>query len=297
MLNMLLATTTVKRRQKMDNKIELALTHMTRSVEGYNPNEKMISLPDRNGNPSLYLTVAHRKDWFFRWCQQEGLVGFIDEGEPEYDAQIHQVVTTARILVNGEVIGLSRGGKPFNPQMPETSSPTILQEVTTLAVGRALANCGFGTVGAMEDKEPVNTLADAPVADCPENQSPQVPTPAPQTAPASVAATNPMVAQTKKAKAPTSEQTPEAEAAKDAALLATLKPASQMDIPPVKTLDQARAVIMPIGDMKGRTLGEIVTTQQEGLHVLNKVSRELTSNKVMPNLARAIRVVINQAQK
>ena len=49
--------------------------------------------------------------------------------------------------------------------------------------------------------------------------------------------------------------------------------------------------------MKGRTLGEIVTTQQEGLHVLNKVSRELTSNKVMPNLARAIRVVINQAQK
>lgn len=281
----------------MDNKIELALTHMTRSVEGYNPNEKMISLPDRNGNPSLYLTVAHRKDWFFRWCQQEGLVGFIDEGEPEYDAQIHQVVTTARILVNGEVIGLSRGGKPFNPQMPETSSPTILQEVTTLAVGRALANCGFGTVGAMEDKEPVNTLADAPVADCPENQSPQVPTPAPQTAPASVAATNPMVAQTKKAKALTTEQTPEAEAAKDAALLATLKPASQMDIPPVKTLDQARAVIMPIGDMKGRTLGEIVTTQQEGLHVLNKVSRELTSNKVMPNLARAIRVVINQAQK
>lgn len=80
-------------------------------------------------------------------------------------------------------------------------------------------------------------------------------------------------------------------------MLATLKPASQMDIPPVKTLDQARAVIMPIGDMKGRTLGEIVTTQQEGLHVLNKVSRELTSNKVMPNLARAIRVVINQAQK
>ena len=207
------------------------------------------------------------------------------------------MVTTARILVNGEVIGLSRGGKPFNPQMPETSSPTILQEVTTLAVGRALANCGFGTVGAMEDKEPVNTLADAPVADCPENQSPQLPTPAPQTAPASVAATNPMVAQTKKAKAPKTEQTPEAEAAKDAALLATLKPASQMDIPPVKTLDQARAVIMPIGDMKGRTLGEIVTTQQEGLHVLNKVSRELTSNKVMPNLARAIRVVINKAQK
>ena len=61
-----------------NNNTKLAL--MSREVKDYNPSEHMISLPDRNGNPSQYLTVAHRKDWFFRWCQQEGLVGFIDEG-------------------------------------------------------------------------------------------------------------------------------------------------------------------------------------------------------------------------
>ncbi len=288
----------------MENNTKLAL--MSREVEGYNPSEHMISLPDRNGNPSQYLTVAHRKDWFFRWCQQEGLVGFIDEGEPEYDAQLHQLVAVSKILVDGKVIGQSMGGKPFNPNMPEANSPTIIQEVTTLAVGRALANCGFGTVGAIEDREPVNTLADAPVADCVENQTLEQTPVEPQVQP-KPSAPNPMVMQARQASSEPKSQSPvqtqkdEATApaateASDAELLATLKKGSQVDVARVSNTTEAQAIVMPFGECKGMTLGDIVASP-EGLHTLNKIRRGLLAEKVMPNLSRAVGAVIKAAQK
>lgn len=287
-----------------NNNTKLAL--MSREVKDYNPSEHMISLPDRNGNPSQYLTVAHRKDWFFRWCQQEGLVGFIDEGEPEYDAQLHQLVAVSKILVDGKVIGQSMGGKPFNPNMPEANSPSIIQEVTTLAVGRALANCGFGTVGAIEDREPVNTLADAPVADCVENQTlEQVPVePRVQPKPS---APNPMVMQTRQASSESKSQSPvqpqkneattsAATETSDAELLATLKKGSQVDVARVNNTAEAQAIVMPFGECKGMTLGDIAASP-EGLHTLQKIRRNLLSEKVMPNLSRAVGAVIKAAQK
>lgn len=288
----------------MGNNEKLAL--MSREVEGYNPSEHMITLPDRNGNPSQYLTVAHRKDWFFRWCQQEGLVGFIDEGEPEYDAQLHQLVAVSKILVDGEVIGQSMGGKPFNPNMPETNSPTIIQEVTTLAVGRALANCGFGTVGAIEDREPVNTLADAPVADCVENQT-LGQAPAESQVQPKPSAPNPMVMQARQVfsepKSPLPVQTQKNESTtpattetSDAELLATLKKGSQVDVTRVSNTSEAQAIVMPFGECKGMTLGDIAASS-EGLHTLQKIRRSLLSEKVMPNLSRAVGAVIKAAQK
>lgn len=273
--------------------INSVLSHMCREVKEYNPNDYMIALTDKNGNPSQYLTVAHRKDWFFRWCQQEGLVGYIDEGEPEYDAQLRQLVTEAKIFVNGTVIGSSRGGKPFNPQMPETCSPTILQEVTTLAVGRALANCGFGTVGAIEDRESVNSLSDAPVVNMQESQIPAgVPVPS---------SVNPVIAQATSSEHPyaaPNEVTPSNTADTDeASLIASLKTAAQLDISPVTSLAAARAITMPFGEFKGFTLGEIATSHQDGVHKLNKLGRQMAEKKCMPNLAQAIRVVANHARK
>ena len=287
-----------------NNNTKLAL--MSREVKDYNPSEHMISLPDRNGNPSQYLTVAHRKDWFFRWCQQEGLVGFIDEGEPEYDAQLHQLVAVSKILVDGKVIGQSMGGKPFNPNMPEANSPTIIQEVTTLGVGRALANCGFGTVGAIEDREPVNTLADAPVADCVKNQIPEQVPVEPQVQP-KPSAPNPMVMQARQASSESTSQspvqpqkneatTPAATEASDAELFATLKKGSQVDVARVNNTAEAQAIVMPFGECKGMTLGDIAASP-EGLHTLQKIRRNLLSEKVMPNLSRAVGAVIKAAQK
>ncbi len=229
-----------------------------RSVVGYDPGKLTIAVQDRQGVISAYLEVKHRKDWFLRWCRQNNFSGVLDDSEITYNPASKMVEGKATVYVDGKVIGKSAACKPYDPDHPENNSMTVFQDVGTIAMGRALANAGFGTVNCvLEEGDTSSVLSDAPVAI--------------QKPPASCTPThvqgNPMfdildVPFGEMPASPASEVKSGTQAPAPAPVPKndTRRPAKfgrAPDIAPVSSVEEARRALMPFGSHKGKTLGEI----------------------------------------
>lgn len=232
-----------------ENAAVAALNH----VEGFDPKQYMRATSTEEGQ-GLYLDVKYRKLWF-RLAHPLGKIKKIFHA---LNAEV--AICEARVYLNKDdpeeqYVGSGTAQRFF--KAGDKFGESYVESAETAAVGRALAEAGFGSQFSDCDvSEPADaTLADAPVAAAP---APGVgPTPAAAPAPAPTA--------------PTARRSPAPAPAPAAATPPVQEPAlapgmSFEQAYAAMTLDKAKAVMVDCGCYRGQTLGQLALTKPGSLH-------------------------------
>ena len=280
---------------------------MLREVSGYNPQEHMIQITDPDGKSRAYLEVCHRKDWFLRYCEEHGVSGLLDDSEVKIDRESKLVIVTAKVFMDNKLIGISSAAKVYDPAYAQPND-TPVQNAGTIALGRALANAGFGTTASYSPGEDSDILADAPVRvpsdpeptaennpliAAIEGNAPKNMTTA-QSAAAAIlgqAQKNRTPQQTKPSPQPDPVSEENASAGGDSAR-GDQPTEVEADIPPVHSKSEAYAAVIPVGVMKGRTIGEVLNTQRGGKAILFALRKKEYASR-FPELANAIAIALD----
>ncbi|HJD20366.1 MAG TPA: hypothetical protein H9915_00950 [Candidatus Gemmiger faecigallinarum] len=235
-----------------ENAAVAALNH----VEGFDPKQYMRTTSTEEGQ-GLYLDVKYRKLWF-RLAHPLGKIKKIFHA---LNAEV--AICEARVYLNkddpeDQYIGSGTAQRFF--KAGDKFGESYVESAETAAVGRALAEAGFGSQFSDCDvTEPADTtLADAPVA-------------AAASAPAaSPAPAGPMAGRaTPTAAVSTARRTPAP--APTAATPPVQEPALTPGMPfeqayAAMTLDKAKAVLIDCGCYRGQTLGQLALTKPASLH-------------------------------
>lgn len=291
----------------------------------YDPAGDIIALPDKDGKPTeVYLNVQYRIHWFNQWLDKQRLVGCIDASEIRYDPIAKMFVATAKVYIDGELVAVSTAARPFDPATAVTEPPVML--ASTAAVGRALANAGFGiTSNGIDDGRNGNAVpCDAGVKVAPGEAGPEVrpvyqkvyegaglartPKLPPREAPAPE--NNEPAAPTKKKPGrkpraatatpaeqdttPTEQDTPKSEGTAQLPT-ATREPTQPVTditagLPPMPK-DEAMKFVMPVGANKGKTLAEILG-MAGGINSIKFYASSKFNNPKYVDLARAAKAVM-----
>lgn len=116
----------------------------------YVPRHDMIKVSYENGKEEMYLEVKYRVKWFQTYCKENGIRGSIDDSETSFIPALNMIKAVAVVRMDDWEAGRSAAGVVVNPSDPESYS-RALQTVCTFAKGRALANAGFGTLNSRVD--------------------------------------------------------------------------------------------------------------------------------------------------
>lgn len=286
----------------------------------YDPAKDIIGLPDKDGNPTdAYLNVQYRVHWFNQWLDKVRLTGCIDGSDIRYDPIAKMFVATARVYIDDELVAVSSAARPFDPDTAITEPPVLM--VATAAVGRALANAGFGiTSNGMDDGRKGNEVpCDAGVKVAPSEVGPEVrpvyqkvyegagmprtPSLPPRETPADqpVAPTRKKPGRKPKAVQEAAEASPVTTITEQTARepsevpVEDKEPVCQADgitagLPPMPR-EEALRFVMPVGENKGKTLGEILG-MANGPRSLHFYASDKFTNPKYVDLARAAKAVI-----
>ena len=230
-----------------ENAAVAALNH----VEGFDPRQYMRATSTEEGQ-GLYLDVKYRKLWF-RLAHPLGKIKKIFHA---LNAEV--AICEARVYLSKDdpeeqYVGSGTAQRFF--KAGDKFCESYVESAETAAVGRALAEAGFGSQFSDCDvSEPEDaTLADAPVAAAPLPG----PRPAPAASPAPAPATPP--ARRAPVPGPTAATPPVQEPA--------LTPGMSFEQAyAAMTLDKAKAVVIDCGCYRGQTLGQLALTKPGSLH-------------------------------
>lgn len=101
-----------------------------------------------DGTKEKYLKVQYRILWFNIYCAENGIFGFIDTSDVKYHSETGMYLAWATICMDGCNVAKAVAALPYTAE----NASSVVMSVTTKAIGRALANCGFGTaMCALED--------------------------------------------------------------------------------------------------------------------------------------------------
>ena len=125
------------------------------AVEGFDPKQYARTIRDSNGQESLYLDVQYRKMWF-RLCNPTGK---IVKKICTFDGNL--AVVEARIYLDRNDAPENFVSNAFAQRFVDPNNPEYgtryLESAETAAVGRALADAGYGLQFCMEhDPTPVD---------------------------------------------------------------------------------------------------------------------------------------------
>ena len=123
--------------------------------KGFEPKEKLTQIVGMNGELQSYLEVKYRIEWFNQYCAENDIKGVIDESDIKYLEQVKMFVATRKIYMDDKLVATGIGGKMVDGDI--TSMNMIIQSAATIAKGRALANCGFGTAMCANNESGENT--------------------------------------------------------------------------------------------------------------------------------------------
>lgn len=303
-----------------------------REIEGYDLSQSLIKIRDYQGRESLYLEVKHRKDWFLRWCQANGKIGMLDDSEITYNPVSKMVEGKATVYINGEIMARSAASKPYDPENMSHFSRTVFQDVGTIAIGRALANAGFGTVNCcLEEGDTLTTLADAPVVPSASSSTaapsassaPSVASPATKPAPQQANPENhPLMQLLQQSQQPSATNTETTQAKTETSVpvsspssaspsspsqaapttTATTPQSSRTtpgfkknpDISLPKTVEEAKQAIMPFGSSRGKTLGEMLAQNINQIaYYAGRYGNRKFANPAYPNLMKACQMILD----
>ena len=222
---------------------------------GFNPVSHMMN-KGSDTEPSWYLLVMWRVEWFNTYCAEHGITGMIDDSEIQLVGTSPALFwqATAKVYMDGQLVAQSTAATPVvgSDGMIDSSA---CQTAGTYAKGRALANLGFGTEAVLDELNllPAEAASELNSIGCDAGINPAmfgtpnaapVPNPTPAPAPATAA---PVYQQPQPA--------PVIPAAAEPAVT-TLRPVYTGTAE--LTVSGALAVIIPNGRYKGRPLGDIL---------------------------------------
>lgn len=118
----------------------------------YKPEKDMIIVRSYDGQDQKYLEVKYRVQWFHQYCEENGIVGFIDDSDIRFMPEAGLLLATAIVYMDEKVAGKSIAGAHLDSLDPLRAS-TIVQTIATQAKGRALANAGFGSANVSAAEE------------------------------------------------------------------------------------------------------------------------------------------------
>lgn len=219
------------------------------------PDDHMIPITYDNGETQLYLEVKWRQHWFHTFCEENGISGYIDDSDVEIRTDIGTggfVRSTATVYMDGCVVGKSSAGCPIINMAEGNNLRTVIQNACTVAKGRALANAGFGTIASREPTDGAEFPCDSGYSVGGDGTirfnvaNPAAPEEKTKRSRKKSAAANPTTGSNSTAQANANDL-------------------SFADVGPVPTftVEQAQQYIVPIGAMKGRTLGETIATRRK----------------------------------
>lgn len=207
-------------------------------VDGFDPKQYMRTTSTEEGQ-GLYLDVKYRKLWF----RLKYPLGKIKKIFHTLNAEI--AICEARVYLNkddpeDEYVGSGTAQRFF--KSGDKFGESYVESAETAAVGRALAEAGFGSQFSDCDvTEPADrSLADAPIDAPAPVIGPSAPAPAPS--PSSPPPAAP---------APQPELTPSMSFKQAYAAM---------------TLDKAKSVVIDCGCYRGQTLGQLALTKPGSLH-------------------------------
>lgn len=143
----------------------------------FNPNDHLVPLfdemgalvKDNNGAPKMSLPYAARAKWFFVWCGEHQVTGFIDDSNFEFvriDVGECAVFCVARaeVFIDGKLVGKSAASVPVYGSF--SYDKRVVANAVSQAKGKALANAGFcidevvaEPLIPVNDHAPLNDLA------------------------------------------------------------------------------------------------------------------------------------------
>lgn len=217
--------------------------------KGFEPKEKLTQIVGMNGELQSYLEVKYRIEWFNQYCAENDIKGVIDESDIKYLEQVKMFVATCKIYMDDKLVATGIGGKMVDGDI--TSMNMIIQSAATIAKGRALANCGFGTAMCANNESGENhdiLPCDAGITINTDNN--------PLINNSAVTKTN-----EEKQKISKTESKPQSKA----------KAEKTVNVP--KNLTEAQALILSIGKYKGKSLGEVAAIDKQYIDFMaNKCS-------------------------
>ena len=239
-----------------------------RHCNGFDPSKWSQLCVGNDGKQFWYLSVDLRLKWAQIYCEEKNIVLKPLVSGP----QVIQIGTyfflyrEASVFFDGELIAQETSGFPLQEGNGGFRHDHAIQTAGTMALGRALRNAGFATVGgsASELGEPAPSDGGVPASFTFYNQNelrPQPSTP-PVTAPYA---------------APAQMQQPQP---------APLTDFSQEEQPQQMTLEQAKASVIPNGTFAGKTMGELFTINPQ------QVAWWAQSGYI-PNLKQAAQVIMD----
>ena len=119
------------------------------SVATFSPADLLIDVRYADGRTEKYLPVNARVMWALIWAKEKGLNILIDDKDVSYDQETKQMIAVCNVWLvdkdnnNRKPIATTVAGKYFDPEHMQTQTP--IQDVCTMAKGRALSNLGFST--------------------------------------------------------------------------------------------------------------------------------------------------------
>lgn len=243
---------------------EMTAINELNRVDGFNPAKFMRRLTetDENGQPSerMYLEVAYRKLWFLLKHPEGAIRKLIREVNDQF------AIMEARVYLDRRdpeesYIANAIVKRYFNPE--DKLGDKYLEIAETAAVGRALADAGFGIQFTDSSENPESGVVDSPVG-----------VPLRHAANASQSQINPVTGEVTH-----SSQTPAPAAANavpnsiPAVAPVTPVPASPRyntstpveQILPYMTLQDAISLVVDCGVFKGKTLGQVAQEKPQSL--------------------------------
>ena len=247
-----------------------AISELNR-VDGFDPSKFMRKLTevDENGQPSerMYLEVAYRKLWF-RLKHPEGAIRkFIREVNDQF------AIMEARVYLDRRdpeesYIANAIVKRYFHPE--DKLGDKYLEIAETAAVGRALADAGFGIQFTDSSENPESGVVDSPIGvpygmgvntitgevmHTPQTPAPAAANAAVNTAPNSVSMAAPM---------------PQAQPVQSATQAQPSVPAFTPEMPveqilPMMTMQFAINYVVDCGHYKGKTLGQVAQETPQSL--------------------------------
>ena len=242
-------------------------------VDGFDPTKVMrrIVEPMEDGTSSerCYLDVAYRKLWFRLKYPQGAIKKFVREITDQF-AIVEAKVYLDRSDPADNYIANAIVKRYFNPE--DKLGDKYLELAETAAVGRALADAGFGIQFADSSESMDPNVVDTPVG-LPQGvkvntitgevmQTPQPTAPAAANAGQNNPVNNPP--------AQTTVSTPPSVNVQNQAPMPTAAPAFTMEMPmetilPMMTMDYATKLIVDCGFYKGKTLGQVAMEKPAAL--------------------------------
>ncbi len=206
---------------------------------------------EQDGTPRMALRSSSKQMWFYTYCKEKSLQGQIYTSEPVlqiFGNGTAMVIVTATVYIDGKVESTASAAQGF--EVNDTRAmDVVVQTASTFAIGRALANAGFGIIGGYllpGNEAPQNPVAAQPVIN-------------PVASPV-VNRGNPAVVQP--APAPQGQQHTVTAAVPQQMSLMNDTVTSPVPAQPTDKLAWAKTVVWQgRGSASGKTLGELLATQ------------------------------------